>query len=124
MSIDLAQGLTMTFGTSLWSVRVTEVGDVGWERAAVDSTYLGTTTAKEYLASRLVDGGSVTLTVQHNPASLPPRSTTAETITITLYDGNAISFSGFVTAYKLSLAGESVNTASCTLKVTGDVTGC
>ena len=123
MGVDLGHGTTMTFGTSGWSVNIVDVGDIGWERETIDSTHLGTSDWKTYLFSRLRDGGSPTMTVQHDPSNLPPTSTTAETITITLYDTNTIVFSGALSAYKISVASETMTTAQVTLKVTGSVTG-
>jgi hypothetical protein len=123
MSVDLGHGTTMAFGTSGWTVNIVGVGDVGWEREIVDSTHLGTSDWKTYLFSRLRDGGSPTMTVQHDPSNLPPSSTTAEEITITLYDTNTIVFDGAIASYKISIASEELTTAQVTLKVTGAVTG-
>jgi hypothetical protein len=123
MGVDLGHGTTMTFAVSGWSVNIVDVGDVGWERATVESTHLSTSDWKTYLFSRLRDGGSPTMTVQHDPSNLPPSSTTPEEITITLYDTNTIVFDGAISSYKIAIASEEMTVAQVTLKVSGEVTG-
>lgn len=123
MAIDVGTGTTISFGTSLWTCRVTNIGDLGSERKAVDTTYLGST-ASESVPGRILDNGSITLEVQHDPDYSPPMSGAAETITVTLYSGKTYSFSGFMTSYKMTgITTDELIKANVSIKVSGAITG-
>lgn len=121
MSIDIGQGTTIAFGTSLWSCRVTSVGEFGWERKAVDTTYLASTSA-ESVPGRLFDNGTVPLEVQHDPANVAPNGP-AETVTVTLYGGTTYTFTGYLLSYKITgITTDDLVKANVVLKVSGTIT--
>lgn len=122
---DLGIGTTVTFGTSSFSANIISVSGPGSSREAVETTHLGTTTAKTFVPSDLIDGGEMSMTIQHDGTLDPPENAAAETITIDwggAGTGEKWTFSGFVTAYEPSAEIEEVMTADMTVKVTGDIT--
>jgi hypothetical protein len=130
MSAAEGVGLTITFGTSSFSANIIEVSGSGnFQRAKIDATHLGSSTAMQYILASLYDPGDVTLKIQWNGDQVPPTDGVAETITITppLPSGQSTAgtlvFSAGVTGFPFSVprAGE-LMTADVQLGILGAIT--
>jgi len=124
---DIGTGTVVTFGTSSWSPQSVEVDPVSFSRPALDTTHLGTTTARTYMAGDLYDGGEMTMRGHFDPAaSLPPIDQAAETITIDFSGAGAGTFeysgTGFMTAFDATAVEENVMSFTATIKWTGAIT--
>ena len=122
MATDIGTGATITFGTSGFTAEITNMdhGDMG--REAIDTSHLGTTTARTFMPGDLYDPGSLTLDIHFDNANDPPLTGAAETITITFPDASTRSGSGFVTGYSYSVPLEDKMTAQMTVKFSGAFT--
>ncbi len=122
MAIDIGTGVTIAFGTSNFVANVMSISHGGIARPSVDTTHLGTTTARTFMPGDLYDGGEVTLNIQWNPdaAVKPPINGAAETITID-FGTTTASFSGFVTGYGYEVPLEELMTSEITIKVSGEI---
>jgi len=98
-------------------------------RGEVDNTHMGTSDVMEYLPGQLYDGGTMTMTVEHDGDVTPPIITTdspveVETITITWGSESPAAnwaFSGFMSGYKPGASiGERME-ATVTVKVCGAI---
>ena len=117
-------GTTITFGTTGFAANLIDIDGPGMERAVIDITHMGTTTAMAFIPAGLYDGGSVNITFEFNGADDAPIDQVAETITIDwsgATGSGSYSFSGFMTNYKPSAKMGDRMTAEATLKVTGAV---
>ena len=72
MPADIGTGASVTFATTAYAANVISIGAVSAERPAVDSTHLGTTTARTFVPGDLIDWGELTLTVQYDGSVEPP----------------------------------------------------
>jgi len=120
---DLGHGSTITFGTSGFSAELMSLSGPSIERASVETTHMGTTTAKTFTPGDIYDGGSITCEFQYDAGDTPPVAGAAETITIAWGGSGTFSFSGFMTSYSINgEQGDNLMTASMGIKVTGAVT--
>ena len=120
------QGTTIAFGTSSFAAELIDISGPEQTRGVIESTHMGTTGAKTFIPTELIDNGSVTATVVLDAANdNVPISDAAETITI-VYGGASGSaswaFSGFCTSYKPSASMGERMTAELEIKVTGAIT--
>ena len=118
------QGPTITFGTSAFTASLISVDGPAVERAAIDTSHLGLTSAKTFMPASLYDPGGCDITIAFDPADEPPMTSAAETITID-WAGTADTwaFSGFMTNYRPSATGGERMEAQITIKATGPITG-
>ena len=122
-------GATITFATSGFTAECTNIQLPELARESLETTHLGTTTAKTFKPAKLYDAGEVTVTVFHDPAADLIISEEPETITITypLETGQTtaatVSFTGFVTGQggETFKVGELMST-NLKIKVTGEIT--
>lgn len=128
MPVGNGQGTTITFGTSSFTANVMSISVDGVERPAIDTSHLGTTTSRTFIPGDLVDEGSVTLAIQYDPDSEPPKKGALETVTITfpLSTGATTAasraFSAFVTGFDAGVEMDALMTGNVTIKVSGNVT--
>lgn len=128
MPVDNGTGASVAFGSSSFTANITAINGEGIERPAIDTTHLGTTTARTFIPGDLVDHGTLTLEIQFDPDDYPPIKLAAETITVTFPlagSGTAAAkweFSGFATGFDYGVPLEELMTGSLTIKVTGDIT--
>lgn len=128
MPVDNGTGASVTFGTSGFTANITAINGDSIERPSIDTTHLGTTTARTFIPGDLVDQGNLTLEIQFDPDTTPPIKTATETITVTfpLSSGGTTAadweFSGFGTSFEYGVPLEELMTGSLTVKVTGDIT--
>ena len=119
----VATGTTITH-TGIGSAEVLDISGPGISREAIDTTHLGTTTAKTYLNGKLYDGGEITVQVALLPSSIPGISSDASSCVIAWADSASSSwtFDAFVTGVEPAAEVEGKATSSITLKVTGAIT--
>lgn len=129
MPVDIGTGASIAFGTSSFTANMTSITPVsGAERASIQTTHLGTTTAHTFVPGDLVNWGECEITFQFDPDDRPPIDDPAETITITfpLSSGGTgaatLAGSGFMTNYGNEVPLEELMTAEATIKWTGDLT--
>jgi len=120
--MDSGFGLSIVFGTSGFSADLLDVTPPGASREAIDVSHMGNSGFKEFIPSDLVDWGECKMTVGFDPATSPPISSAAETITITFPDGTTWAFSGFMTGYEPKAPMEDKMTGEVTVKVSGEPT--
>lgn len=128
MPVDIGTGLTITFGTSSWSANFTVSNWSGLSRESVETTHLGTTTAKTFTPADLYDAGELQIDFQFDVDDFPPIDQVAETITVTypLSSGGSTAgtwvASGFMTNFDHSVETETLMSGSATVKFTGSIT--
>lgn len=119
---DSGFGTTITFSTGYFA-EIISVDGPDLSREAIDTTHMGTTSGRmTYIPSDLIDGGTLSVEMAYVPATAPPISSAAETVTVTYPDSSTCSFSGFLTSFSPSIPIDDRMTASAEIKVSGDVT--
>ena len=129
---DDGLGATLTLGTSTWEANavITSITPDAITREALDTTHLGTTTAKTFIPTDLRDNGGFSVEFIADAANTvcPPMST-AETVTITYpppsgsTNGATISGSAFCVEYTpQSAAPGELMKGSAKWKWTGNIT--
>ncbi len=138
-TVDTSHLTTVAFGTSVWVMEIRSISWSGIERAAHDSSHLGTAAAtsskfgnKTYVASGLTDGGTVTLsghldTTQTATTKQPPIEVAAETMTITLPQTGGstpatFAATAFCTSCDIDLPEDGIMTITVSFKISGNVT--
>lgn len=129
MSVGTGHGATIAFGTSTTFVaEFTSIGGIDVSRVALDTTHLGTTSARSFQPGDLPDYGSCVLSFNfaHKQVVPPITATAAEQITITLPEatstGNPPTLvgSGFITDFSFpELITDTLMAATATIKWTG-----
>ena len=127
---DIGNGASITFGTSSFTASYISVEPPEFTRESIETSHLGTTSYKTFMADDLVDPGEMTCTIQHDPDEQPPFSGAAETITITyplpsgMSTAATLAGTGFVTSYKpgSSLENGTLMEAEMTIKFSGTMT--
>jgi hypothetical protein len=120
MAVGLANGTTLTFGTSGYTLIIT-----GWNRSGygvddVQTSHLGTTGLHTYIATAIIEGGELSLDVQYNPATSITLGGTAQNITLDpAGSGNTVAFSGYVKSYESSGTVNELMTGTIVVKVAG-----
>lgn len=128
MAIDNGTGASITFGTSSFSATVTAINGEAIERVAIETSHLGTTTARTFIPGDLFDPGEVSLELLFDPDNKPPLNGAAETITVTFpvaageTNGATWAASGFVTGFSYGVPLEELMTGTMTIKLSGDIT--
>ena len=121
--MEIGTGTTITFATGFFA----EILSVDWsgiEREDIDSTHMGTATARTFEPSDLYDPGELSVTMHHAPATTPPISSAAETITVTFPDSGAATWaaSGYMKSYEITSELEGKIEATAVLKFSGAIT--
>ncbi len=123
---DVGTGAAITFASGYFG-EITGFSMDGMERPSIDTTHLGTTNARTFIPGDLYDPGELAVELQFDTQTLPPFSATAETVTVTfpLTSGGTTTTwaaSGFLTSFNYDVPLEDLNTASATVKLSGQVT--
>ncbi len=124
MGIALANGSTVTFGTSNFDMKITSFDGPHQTRASIDTTDLSTTGDRTKIPHVLVDNETFSIEGHHDGTKSPPISGVIEAITLVLGGGVAVGdgFNAFMTDYnKTGNEGELVS-FSAELTITGAVT--
>jgi len=77
------QGASLTFGTSVGTWSVLNIGRYSAPIPKIDDTHLGVTGVREYIPGVLEDPQSFTVTVQAKPDQAYPAKGLVQTITVT-----------------------------------------
>jgi len=107
--------------------RIESVNLDGISRASIQTSHMGTTSAHTFMPGDLYDAGELKLTVHYDSAlGLPPITSAAETVTITMPAGgtstHTIVGSGFLTGIAINDPLEGLITADLTVKYSGALT--
>lgn len=128
MPVDNGTGASITFGTSSFTANITAINGESIERASIETSHLGTTTARTFIPGDLFDPGSISLDIQFDPDTEPPWNGATETVTITFPLSSAGTTaadweaSGFMTSFDYGVPLEELMTGTMTVKLTGDIT--
>ena len=117
----LGTGLVVSFASGFLA-EIIDATPPEASRESIDVTHMGTTVAREFTPSDLIDWGEASFDIQMDPGQRPPIDQAAETITMTFRDGEVWSFTGFMVGYAPAVPLEDKDTATCRIKVSGDVT--
>jgi len=119
MAVD-GHGTVGHFGDG-FSANIIDINGPSAEKAFIDTTHMGTTTAMSFIPATLYDPGSIDLTCEYNGEG-PINDTAATSMSIVWANGSTATFDGFVTGCgnpSVSI-GERM-TFTVTIKVTGPI---
>lgn len=118
----IATGTTITWESGFFAELLSITGPSG-SRVSVDTTHMSTSTAMTFTPGDLVDWGEVTCEIAYVPSTTPPIKQAASSCVINWADNTASTwtFTAFMTGFEPTGELEGRATASCTLKVSGDV---
>jgi hypothetical protein len=121
-------GATIAFATSGFTAECTNIQLPERARESLETTHLGTTTAKTFKPAKLYDSGEVTVTVFHDPAADLLIGEEPEQITITypLETGQSTAATAVFTGFVTGQGGESFKvgelmSTNLKIKVTGAI---
>ena len=116
-------GTGLTVSGTTFTAEILSASLSGLSREAIDTTHMGSTTARSFIPSELYDAGEITFEVAFEPGASAtlPVSAAAGTITVTHTDTGAATWadSGFCTNMEWTVPLEDRATASITYKLTG-----
>lgn len=119
-------GTGLTVSGTTYTAEILSVTWSGISREAIETTYMGTTTARTFAAGELYDPGEVTFEVAFDPGASAtlPVAAAAGTITVTHTDTGAATWAatGFATSMEWTVPLEDRSTASITYKLSGAIT--
>ena len=121
---DQGTGVSITFASGYFGSILSMTGP-GPTRAAIDITTFATTGGKEFVPSDLYDPGELEAEILFAPGTTPHVfGSAAESCTVTWSDSGAATWamSGFMTACNPTTVLDDRVKATCTLKLSGDVT--
>ena len=131
----VADGVTLTAGTSSWTAELTDFDWSGISRAAIDMTHLAVAAPSAntfgnalHKPSDISDAGSLSITGNYNPDTIPPIDAVAETWTLTFdkegadSTDTALACSGFMTDFSFTGSVGSKIGFSATIKYSGPIT--
>ena len=118
---QVSTGISFTFATSGFTANFIDVTPPNKSREALNVSHMLTTGYHKYIAAKLIEGGSLSATIQYDAGQEPPLDEDPEVITITYADGSTEDFVGFMTAESPAAALETVMTADVTFKVADDI---
>ena len=122
MAQDIATGSSVAFNSSFFA-QITNIDWGGLSRESVETTHMGTTTARTFKESDLYDAGELTVNGLFDPATRPPIDDASEELTLTwAASGNTWKAQGFMTGFSATGAMEEMMTFSGTVKLSGDIT--
>ena len=125
---DVGTGATVEFLTSSFSASIMSVSHSGISRPAIDTTHLGTSTARTFIPGDLYNPGQLVLSIEFDPNDNIPISAAAETIRLTypLRSGQSVaakvSATGFITDASRTVPLEDKMTSEITIKFSGPLT--
>ena len=128
MASDIGTGTTITASGSnaTWAALV-EVLNIDfsdlWQREAINFSHMETTGAHVFKPTDLYDPGSITVSVQFDPAAVIVPAAAAENWTVTFPGGETFICSGFITSYGKGIPMEEKMTQTFTIKLTGAISG-
>jgi hypothetical protein len=122
MAQSVGTGTTVTHGGFSGDVLSVDIGGVTVDN--IDTSHMGTTSWKTFLAHDLADAGEVTIEIAWDiTASVPTMGGTAQTLTINP-TGNtdaAITASAFINSFSVGIPLEDKMTGSFGFKLSGEI---
>ena len=124
-------GLTVAFGTTTAydTVNIEDVSYDGISTEDIDVSHLGSTGYRDYIPGDLKEGGTITVSIQHddNNPTLPVHVTETVTITPPIPDtahgtSGTAAFAGYINNVSWTYSNDDKVAGSYTIKVAGDVT--
>lgn len=89
-------GTTITFGTSMFSGSIVNIGAFFEELPDINVSTLATTGHEEYCAGDLIEHTTIPVTIAFDPENDPTLNGTAETITITFANSATLAGTGYI----------------------------
>lgn len=120
-AVQIGTGTTITFDSGFFA-QILSVNHSGISRGSIDTTHMGTTTARTFAATDLFDAGELEVEIHFNPDTRPPIDDAAETCTVTFPSTATLAGSAFMTGFQYGDPLEDKMTATATLKFSGDLT--
>lgn len=133
--VDVSTGLTLTFGTTGFSMQITSVNWTGANREPKATSHMGTaapsageTGNMTFIPGDLSDPGELQFTGHFKTNEQPPLDSAAETVTLAwpLASGDAtnatLAGTGFLTSFEVTADLDEVMEASGSLKFSGNLT--
>lgn len=120
-TLSLAAG-TGTNAVTNFSAELKSIAVDGLNRAAVESSHLGTTVARTFLAGDLYDPGNIAASGHHKADEFPPVDADSGSVTITYPDFTTWLGTGFMTEASNVAPLEDVMTGDWTIKLSGAYT--
>jgi hypothetical protein len=117
---DIGTGTTLTY--SSFNMELLSVSWTGIERAAIDTSHMGTTGGRTFIPGDLYDPGEIVADVHLNSTDAPEITGNAGALTITFPDAETWSASAFMTGFEFTDPLEDKMTATATFKATGSIT--
>ena len=131
----VADGVTLTAGTSSWSAELTDFDWSGITRASIDMTHLGVAAPSANTFGNMIskpsdlsDPGSLSITGNYDPDTIPPIDAEAEIWTLTFdQEGSdstdsALAGSGYMTDFSFTGSVGAKVGFTATIKFTGPIT--
>ncbi len=126
-------GATLVFTTNAYAVNITSASWSGMSRPALDTTYLGSATAKSSIPGDLYDPGTIDCDFNGTPSELDALIThmttnAVDTFTVTFDqetgETTAADFaaSGYIIDHNLTIATEELIAGSFTVQLSGAIT--
>lgn len=117
---EVSHGVTVAFGTSVWTSELLDITHDGMTRAFVDTSHQATVSWRTFDHSGLTDPGTFTLTFHFDASNVPPvaGATAVESITITLPSGQSVVLTGGVSDFGYTAAHGDKFVGTCAFKIT------
>lgn len=125
---DTGTGTTIVFATSGFAAEVRGIDWSGITRPSVKTSHLGTVADDTFIPGDLVDNGTISLDIHHDPSLVIPIAAVKETVTVTypLKAGDVTPANWACTAFATddshSVPLEEIMAGTLVLKVSGGVT--
>lgn len=119
---DSGFGTTIAFSSGFFA-EILSVDGPDLSRDPIETTHMGTTNGnKTFIPSDLIDNGTLSVEIAYVPATSIPINSAAETVTVTMPGGSTVAGSGFMTNFSPSFPIDDRMTASCDVKLSGELT--
>jgi len=131
MTVRTGTGTTVTLGTTDYDIEITGITDISGTVEVIDTTHLGTTSARTKMLGDLTNWESMSADFHVDPDKLDTLKTAmglTQTVTITFKTvtgettGASFVFSGGITSHNFSIPLEDKMVGNYTISILGDVT--
>lgn len=125
MGATLGTGTTLAFGTSTFSVEITNIDWGEQTREAINSSHLGTTNDHTFIPASLVDHGEVSFSYHYDGTDDVGSLIGADAETVTLTDpstSTSNAFSAFCVGHRRTYPLDDKMMGEVRLKITGAIT--
>jgi len=118
---EISTGITITFDSGFFA-EILSINTSGMSRSSIDVTHMGTTGAREFMPTTLVDNGALDIEFAYIPGTTPPiqdavaNPVVNDSCVITFPGPHTITGDAFMTDFSASAPLEDKLTATATLK--------